>query len=286
MKILITESQYKKLKKHIKNQERLDEVNWSELKRSGRNLAASAVIAGSSLLGSHEAKGQSIGNTQNKTKSNLEYLNKFSHLNKANQPLKFFKSPKTGNRVMPIGKELRYGIIKIIYDFSLGDLKFSSTNTIDKIKKVNDGYQLFSDTGQVTLTAYKDNQIVATLKTYMNAKDYQEYILSQNNEFKTIKLIKQATPRGQFNIPSGMGLIIVKSNTDNLVFDSSVENLEGITYKNGFYYVPVSTGPSSIKVTTKDNSAIVLNNLNFDQYLVDETEPRIEEGDVYYYVAQ
>ena len=164
MKILITESQYKKLKKHIRNQERLEEVDLSRL----RNLAASAVIAGSSLLGSHEAKGQSIGNTQNKTKSNLEYLNKFSHLNKANQPLKFFKSPKTGNRVMPIGKELRYGIIKIIYDFSLGDLKFSSTNTIDKIKKVNDGYQLFSDTGQVTLTAYKDNQIVATLKTYMN----------------------------------------------------------------------------------------------------------------------
>jgi len=277
MKFLITESQYKILKKHIKNQERLDEVKW-------KNLAAGAVIAGSSLL-PNKGMSQSMPSSQNKTKSNLEYLNKFSHLNKANQPLKFFKSPKTGNRVIPIGGEVRYGMIKVIYDFSLGDLKFSSTNKIDKINKVNDGYQIFCDTGQVTLTAYKDNQIVATLKTYMNAKDYQEYILSQNNEFKTIKLIKQATPRGQFNIPSGMGLIIVKSNTDNLVFDSSVENLEGITYKNGFYYVPVSTGPSSIKVTTKDNSAIVLNNLNFDQF-VDETEPRIEEGDVYYYVAQ
>lgn len=279
MKILITEAQYKKLKNHIKNQERLDEVNW-------RNLAAGAVIAGSTLFGS-PTKGQVNvnSNSQNKTKSNLEYLNKFSHLNKANQPLKFFKSPKTGNRVIPIGKELRYGIIKIIYDFSLGDLKFSSTNTTDRIKKVNDGYQLFSDTGQVTLTAYKDNQIVATLKTYMNPKDYQEYVLSQNNEFKTIKLTKQATPSGQFNIPSGMGLIIVKSNTDNLVFDSSVENLEGITYKNGFYYVPVSTGASSIKVTTKDNSAIVLNNLNFNQF-VDDTEPRIEEGDVYYYTIE
>jgi hypothetical protein len=284
MKILITEAQYKKLKNHIRNQERLEEIDLDKLKRRGINLAATAAIVGSSLL-PNKGMSQSTSSSQNKTKSNLEYLNKFSHLNKTNQPLKFFKSPRADNKVVPIGKELRYGIIKIIYDFSLGDLKFSSTNTTDRIKKVNDGYQLFSDTGQVTLTAYKDNQIVATLKTYMNPKDYQEYVLSQKNEFKTIKLTKQATPSGQFNIPSGMGLIIVKSNTDNLVFDSSVENLEGITYKNGFYYIPVSTGPSSIKVTTKDNSAIVLNNLNFDQF-VDDTEPRIEEGDVYYYVAQ
>jgi hypothetical protein len=66
MKILITESQYKKLKKHIRNQERLDEVNWSELKRSGRNLAAGAVIAGSSLLPS-KGMSQSIPSSQDTT---------------------------------------------------------------------------------------------------------------------------------------------------------------------------------------------------------------------------
>lgn len=277
MKFLITETQYKKLKKHIKNQERLEEVNW-------RNLATTAAIASSSLL-PNKGMSQSKPSSQNKTKSNLEYLNKYSHLNKTNQPLKFFKSPRADNKVIPIGSEVRYGMIKIIYDFSLGDLKFSSTNKIDKINKVNDGYQIFCDTGQVTLTAYKDNQIMATLKTYMNPKDYQEYVLSQNNEFKTIKLIKQATPKGQFNIPSGKGLIIVKSNSDNLNFESSTENLEGITYKNGFYYIPVSTGASSISVTTKDNSAIVLNNLNFKQF-VDDTEPAIKEGDVYYYTIE
>jgi hypothetical protein len=273
MKVLITEAQYKKLKKHIRNQERLEEVSL-------KKIAAGAAIVGSSLFGSPEAPAQSI-NTQNKTQiqSNVD-------TNKINQPiLKFFKSPKTGNRVIPIGSEVRYGMIKVIYDFSLGDLKFSSTNKIDKINKVNDGYEIFCDTGQVTLTAYKDNQIVATLKTYMNAKDYQEYILSQNNEFKTIKLIKQATPKGEFNIPNGNGLIIVKSNTDNLVFDSSKENLEGITYKNGFYYIPISIGSSTISITTKDNSSIITNSLNFGM-LTDETEPKIKQGDVYYYVAQ
>jgi len=275
MKILITEAQYKKLKKHIKNQERLDEVNW-------RNLAATAAIAGSSLL-PNKGMGQNTTGSQNKTQiqSNID-------TNKINQPiLKFFKSPRDTNnpKTIPIGSEVRYGMIKVIYDFSLGDLKFSSTNKIDKVNKVNDGYQIFCDTGQVILTAYKDNQIVATLKTYMNAKDYQEYILSQNNEFKTIKLIKQATPKGEFNIPSGMGLIIVKSNADNLNFKSNNENLN-VTYKNGFYYIPLSTGPSIITTTTKDNSVIILNDLIFGQAFYDYGEPDIEEGDVYYYVAQ
>jgi hypothetical protein len=57
MKILITESQYKKLKKHIKNQERLEEVSM-------KNLAATAAIVGSSLFGS-PAKGQTTNSFQN-----------------------------------------------------------------------------------------------------------------------------------------------------------------------------------------------------------------------------
>ena len=280
MKILITEAQYKKLKNHIRNQERLEEIDWGKLKRRGRNLATGAAIVGSSLF-PNKGMSQSTSSSQNKTQiqSNID-------TNKTNQPiLKFFKSPRADNKVIPFGSEVRYGMIKVIYDFSLGDLKFSSTNKIDKINKVNDGYTILCDTGQVTLTAYKDNQIVATLKTNMNPKDYQEYVLSKNNEFKTITLIKQATPRGQFNIENGMGLIIVKSNTDNLVFDSSKENLEGISYKNGFYYIPISIGSSNISITTKDNSAIISNSLNFGM-LTDDTEPKIKQGDVYYYVAQ
>jgi hypothetical protein len=68
MKVVITESQYRKLQRHLREQERLEEI---DLKRFGRKTLATAAIASSSLFGSPEAKGQS---NYDYAKSDYDYV--------------------------------------------------------------------------------------------------------------------------------------------------------------------------------------------------------------------
>jgi hypothetical protein len=217
----------------------------------------------------------------------LKYIKLFEEAAKGSaQPLQFIKSPAQDKGVVPFGSDVKYGLVKVIYNFALGELTFRSTRKIDGINKAKDGYEIFSEPGELTLTALKDGEQVAVLTTRLDPKGYQEYVLAQGGNIKTITLTQQPRPAGDFAIAASKGLIIVRSATDNLEFDSSSERLEGVVYKGGFYYIPISIGSSSISTTTKDHSAVVLNQLNFGMPFADETEPKIAQGDVYYYVAQ
>ena len=79
-------------------------------------------------------------------------------------------------------------------------------------------------------------------------------------------------------LSAGKSLLIFKS-TEQLDFDSSTENLSPAEYKNGLYFVDLSSGSHAFSVIFNDLPTY----LNFDQKMDVNSLPALKEGEIKFY---